>query len=371
MGELNPMRRLVVQAMEQGAFGLSSGLTLYPSLVAATDELVALCEEVAKWGGLYDTHTRYHAGRHVDAVEEATEIGRRAGTAVHVAHIAITESRYRGQSALFLETIFASAETKGVDLSFDAYPYTASGFPPSELMPSWVQDGGTETMLARLADPVIRSRVLAEAGKTWDRGICPRWDAVSVAWGGPHGDRAWLGTTVADLARDASVSPEEMLLDILIQTRDIGMIINRNRAETDVERFICHPRGAIGSDGIAIAADTRLGEYPVHPRFYGTFPRVLARYVRRRKGMSWEEAIRKMTSLPADRLGLKDRGRLCEGAIADLVVLDPESVQDVATFTDPHRHPVGIPHVMVCGRWVVRDGVQTTARPGQILRRNS
>lgn len=366
--ELKAMRRLVAEAMEQGAFGLSSGLTLYPSSVAQTDELVALCEKVAEWGGLYDTHTRYFAGRHVEAVEEAIEIGRRAGVPAHVAHLAITEPRYRGQGAQFLAAIMESAQSKGVDLTFDAYPYVASGFPPSELMPAWAQDGGTEAMLDRLADPAIRRRVLSEADTTWDRGIPRRWDSVFVAWGGPYGDRAWLGKSVEDLAQRAAVSAEEMMLDILIQTRDIGMIINANRVEEDVERFISHPLGMIGSDGIAVATDGPWGESPVHPRFYGTFPRVLARYVREKGTMTWEEAIRKMTSLPAGRLGLTDRGRLREGCVADLVIFDPVKIQDQATFAKPHRYPAGILHVMVNGQWVVRDGKQTDARPGQILR---
>jgi len=366
--ELKAMRWQVAQAMEQGAFGLSSGLTLYPSSVAQTDELVALCEEAAHWGGLYDTHTRHLAGWHFKCVEEAIEIGRRAGIAVQVAHLCLIDPRYWGQTGRLFE-IMERARAEGVDVTFDAYPYTAAGAPFSEAMPDWVQDGGTEAMLGRLTNPAIRQKVLSEAGTTWFSGIPIRWDKVAIAWPGPHGDPTWIGKTVEELAKQASISPEEMLLDILIQSRDIGLMIVHNRVEKDVEQFISHPMGMIGSDGIAVAADGPWGRSPVHPRFYGAFPRVLARFVRERKAMPLEEAIRKMTSLPADRLGLSNRGRLKEGWAADLVIFDPVTVQDRATFENPHQYPTGISHVMVNGQWVVRDGEQTQARPGHVLRR--
>ena len=366
--ELKAMRRQIAQAMEQGAFGLSSGLTLYPSSAAQTHELVALCEEVARWRGLYDTHTRHLAGWHFRSVEEAIQIGRRAGVAVQVAHLCLIDPRYWGQTGRLFE-LMESARADGVDVTFDAYPYLAAGCPFSEAMPEWVQDGGTEAMLGRLADPTIRRKVLSEAHTSWSSGIPVRWDKVVIAWAGPYGDPAWIGKTVEELAERARILPEEMMLDILLRTRDIGLMIVHNRLEGDVEQFISHPFGMIGSDGIAVAADGPWGETPVHPRFYGTFPRVLAHYVRERKAMPLEEAIRKMTSSPADRLRLSDRGRLKEGLAADLVIFDPATVQDQATFENPHQYPTGITHVMVNGQWVVRDGEQTEARPGQILRR--
>jgi N-acyl-D-aspartate/D-glutamate deacylase len=195
------------------------------------------------------------------------------------------------------------------------------------------------------------------------------WNTAVIAWPGPYGDPAWIGHTIEELALQASISPEEMMLDILVQSRDIGLMIVHNRSEDDVGQFISHPFGMIGSDGIAVAADGPWGKSPVHPRFYGTFPRVLARFVRERKSLPLEEAVRRMTSLPTDRLGLKDRGRLREGYAADLVIFDPATVQDRATFENPHQYPTGISHVMVNGQWVVRDGQQTDARPGQVLKR--
>jgi N-acyl-D-amino-acid deacylase len=365
--ELKAMRWQVAQAMEQGAFGLSSGLTLYPSNVAQGDELVALCQEMMHWDGLYDSHTRHLAGWHFRSVEEAIEIGRRAGVAVQVAHICLIDPRYWGQADELL-AIVEGARAEGLDVTYDAYPYTAAGCPFSELMPEWVQDGGTEAMLHRLSDPQTRDKVLAEADETWGSGIPSRWEKVVIAWGGPQGDPSWTGRSVAELGEEAGISPEEMMVSIVVQSRDTGLMVVHNRQEEDVEQFVSHRWGMIGSDGIAVADDGPWGQAPVHPRFYGTFPRVLARYVRERRSMALEEAVRKMTSLPADRLGLADRGRLQEGMAADLVILDPETVQDWATFEDSHRYPTGISHVMVNGQWVVRDGEQTGARPGQVLR---
>ncbi len=367
--ELKAMRWQVAQAMEQGAFGISSGLTLYPSSVAQPEELVALCEEMALWGGLYDSHTRHLAGWHFRSVEEAIETGRQADVAIQVAHICLIDPRYWGEAEQLLG-IIEGARRDGIDVTYDAYPYTAAGCPFSELMPEWVQAGGTEAMLVRLSDPEIRQQVLSEADSTWGSGIPSRWEKVVIAWGGPHGDPSWTGRSVADLGERADVSPEEMMVSIVVQSRDVGQMVVHNRLDQDVEDFVSHPLGMIGSDGIAVAADGPWGQAPVHPRFYGAFPRVLAHYVRARRAMALEEAIRKMTSLPADRLGLRDRGRLQEGKTADLVILDPATVQDRATFEVPHQYPVGISHVMVNGQWVVRDSEQTGARPGQVLRHN-
>ena len=365
--ELKAMRRQVALAMEQGAFGLSSGLTLYPSSVAQAEELVALCEELVHWDGLYDSHTRHLAGWHFRSVEEAIDTGQQAGVAVQVAHICLIDPRHWGEAAQLLE-IIERARRDGVDVTYDAYPYTAAGCPFSELMPEWVQDGGTEAMIRRLSDPATRRQVLTEADTTWGSGIPSRWEKVVIAWGGPHGDPSWTGRSVAELGERAGSSPEEMMISIVVQSRDVGLMVVHNRLDQDVECFVSHPLGMIGSDGVAVAADGLWGQAPVHPRFYGAFPRVLAHYVRERGAMTLEEAIRKMTSLPADRLGLGDRGRLREGKAADLVILDPATVQDRATFEEPHQYPVGITHVMVNGQWVVRDGQQTDARPGQILR---
>jgi N-acyl-D-amino-acid deacylase len=362
--ESQAMRWQVAQAMEQGAFGLSSGLTIFPSGVAQTDELVALCQEAARWGGLYDTHTRHLTDWPFKSdVEEAIEIGQRSGIAVQVAHLCIIDARHWGKTDQLFQ-IMESARADGVDVTFDAYPYIAAGCRISEWrMPDWVREGGLEAMLDRLSDATVRRKALAESGE-----FIPRQWKVVVAWGGPHGDPTWSGKEMEELAEQAGTSPEEMLLNIIIQSRGLATLVIFNRFEEDVEQFISHPLGMIGSDGNAIAADGPMRDALVHPRYYGTFPRVLSRYVQQRKALAMEEAIRKMTSLPADRLGLSERGRLKKGSAADLVIFDPATVQDRATFEKPHQYPAGISHVMVNGQWVVHDGEQTDARPGHILR---
>ena len=365
--ELKEMRKKVAQAMEEGAFGLSTGLTLYPSSVAGADEVVALCQEVARYGGLYDTHVRHLPGCYFSSSEEAIAIGRRAGVPVQIAHLFLPAPLHAGQGARLLE-IIQTAREGGEDVTFDAYPYLAAGCPMGELMPDWLQDGGTEAMLARSADPSLRRKAIDETAGIGGRRPPRDWSRVVVAGSGPRGDRAWVGRTVAELGQAASLSPEEMAVEIMLQSRDQAQLVVFNRAEEDVELFVSHPLGMIGSDGKAIRADGIWSREMVHPRFYGTFPRVLARYVRERRSMSLEEAIRKMTSLPAARLGLERRGQVQEGCAADLVILDPENVQDRATFEQPHQYPVGISHVMVNGQWVVFDGAQTTARPGAVLR---
>lgn len=368
--ELKEMRRHVARSMEQGAFGLSTGLTLYPSSVAQTDEVVALCEEVARYGGLYDTHVRHLPGWYFKSAEEAIEIGRRVGIPVQIAHLFLPASIHGGQASKLL-AIIERARQEGDDVTFDAYPYLAAGCPMGELMPDWLQDGGAEAMLARTADPAVRQKAIAETAGL-EGGRPPRdWSKVVIATGGPHGDPAWDGRTVDELAQEVDLTPEEIALNILVQSRNQAGLIVFNRAEEDVERFVSHPLGMIGSDGKAISADGLWSKTLVHPRFYGTFPRVLARYVREHQTMSLEEAIRKMTSLAAGRLGLDKRGRIKENCAADLVILDPAAVRDRATFEQPHQYPLGISHVMVNGQWVVRDGEQTPARPGRVLRHNA
>ncbi|HNS51600.1 MAG TPA: D-aminoacylase [Anaerolineae bacterium] len=368
--ELRKMRREVARAMEEGAFGLSTGLTLYPSSVAETDEVVALCEEVARYGGLYDTHVRHLPGWYFKSSEEAIHIGRRTGVPVQIAHLFLPAPLHAGQGARLLE-IIETAREAGDDVTFDAYPYLAAGCPMGELMPDWLQDGGTQAMLDRAADPSLRQKAIAETAGVGGRRLPRDWTRVVVASSGPRGDPAWNGQIVKSLADAAGVSPEEMALEILVQSADQAQLIVFNRAEEDVEQFISHPMGMIGSDGKAISADGRWSNALVHPRFYGTFPRVLARYVRERRSLSLEEAIRKMTSLPARRLQLDRRGQVREGYVADLVILDPAAVQDQATFERPHQYPLGISHVMVGGQWVIVDGEQTPARPGAVLRRGA
>ncbi len=366
--ELQAMQHLVAEAMEQGAFGLSTGLTLAPSRFADTDEIVALCGEVARFGGLYITHTRHLADWERRAIEEAIEIGKRAGLPVQVAHQCIIDLRHWGMAGE-LAALFEAARNQGIDITFDVYPYTAAGTPLSEFVPEWLLDGGTEAMLSRLSDPAIRRRVREEMQDGYLGGIPFQWETFLIASAGEHGDLAWEGHTIAELADDASLPPDEMLLRLLAESKDGALCVIFNRDEADVQAFLAHPLSSIGSDGLAITPDGPWRNTMVHPRFYGTFPRVLGRYVRDFGLFPLHTAIHKMTGLPATRLGLRGRGFLREGYYADVVILDPDIVADRATFVQPHRLSVGIEHVLVNGQPAVLSGAQTAARAGRPLRR--
>ncbi|MGQ9515727.1 MAG: N-acyl-D-amino-acid deacylase family protein [Anaerolineae bacterium] len=365
--ELEAMRRLVAEAMEQGAFGLSTGLTLSPGCFAGTDEIVALAKTAAAYSGIYDTHGRFWAGWHFRGAEEAVEIGRRAGIRVQIAHLALIDPRHWGEAAE-LAGILERASAGGVDVTFDVYPYVAAGSMLSEFLPEWVQEGGTAAMLACLRHPATRARLLAELEQGWFRGLPWAWDKIIVASPGSLGDPAWAGRSVQELADAWRVDPKEAFLRLIDETEDGVSAVMFNRTEEDMQFFLQHPLGLVGSDGCAIAADGPLSHVKVHPRYYGTFPRVLGHYVRERGLMPVEEAVAKMSGRPAARLGLTDRGLIRPGYIADLVLFDMGSVHDRATFEQPHQYPDGVPYVMVNGQWVVYAGEHTGALPGRVLR---
>lgn len=366
--ELSQMRCLVAEAMEQGAFGLTTGLTLAPSSFADMDEIVALCEEVAGREGIYITHSRLWGGWEVKAIEEAVEVGERAGLPVQVAHQCIIDHRRWGMATELLR-VFEEAQCWGVDVTFDVYPYTAAGTPLSEFLPEWALDGGTAKMVERLKDSSLRSRLCQEMEGGYLGGIPFQWDKFLIASAGEYGDPAWEGHTIAELSEKTGTPPDETLLTMLADSRDGVLCVIFNRLEEDVRAFLAHPLSSIGSDGLAITPDGPWGQTMVHPRFYGTFPRVLGHYSRDEKLFPLYVAVHKMTGLPAARLGLKERGLLKPGYYADLVVFDSERVEDRATFKEPHYFPIGIEHVLVNGQAVLIEGCETNARPGRPLRR--
>ncbi len=367
--ELEAMRRLVAEAMEQGAFGLSTGLTLAPSSYADMEEIVALAEVAGRYGGIYDTHARLWDGRHFSASEEAIEVGRRAGVKVQYAHIAIIDPRYQGQAAQ-LAALYERANADGVDAAFDVYPYVAAGTSLSQMLPGWVQSGGLPAMLDRLRDAATRRRIFEEVNAGWFRGIPWDWKTFYVASPGAKGDRAWMGKHLEQLADDWRVAPAEAFLRIIDISEDGARVTIFNRTEEDMQVFLRHRLSTVGSDGSAISADGPQAQALVHPRYYGAHARVLGRYVREKKLLTLEEAVHKMTLQPALRLGLRRHGRLAPGYAADLVIFDAGVIADRATFEQPHQYAVGVQHVMVNGQWVIRDGEHTGARPAGVLRRD-
>jgi N-acyl-D-aspartate/D-glutamate deacylase len=368
--ELHEMRRLATVALEQGAFGLSSGLTLAPSSYADAAELCALSELVAAYDGIYDTHVRFQVGQDLQCLEEAIELGRRTGVRVEIAHMGFTDPRVPGLPAR-QATLLERANAAGIDVAFDLYPYTASFTMLSQLLPAWAQEGGLPALLARLRDPVVRRRVAKDVEGGWLGGLPWEWDKLYVSSPGKKGDPAWAGRHVQDIAADWGVEPPEAYLRLIDISEDGVASVLFDQLEETKQFFMQHPLSLFGSDGSALAADGRLAGVKVHPRYYGAFPRVLGRYVRDLGILTLETAIHKMTGRPAARLGLCDRGRLAVGHFADLVVFDPQTVADRATFDAPQQYPVGIPHVMVNGQWVIRHGQHTGARPAGVLRHHA
>ena len=363
--QLREMKELVEEAMKAGAFGLSTGLIYLPGMFTDTWELVELAKTAAKYGGLYASHIRDEGLRVVDAVLEAISIGVQAGLGVEISHLKASGTSAWGKTSRLLALIEDYAE-RGFDVSADAYPYTAASTGLASLLPSWVREGGTDEMLKRLQNPKVLERIREEFkryGVMGDRYV--EWSRIVVSYSPSHGEAE--GRALSKLADDWSLTPLETVAKLLIDDEGVTGMILHVMCEEDVERVVAHPLVAVGSDGYV----RRFGEGKPHPRNYGAFPRVLAEYVRRRRLLTLPEAVRKMTSLPARKLKLWDRGLIRPGMKADIVVFNPHTVRDTATFEDPHRYPRGIGYVLVNGTVVVEDGRHTGAKPGRVLRKKS
>ena len=353
--EISEMRSLVREAMEEGAWGLSTGLDYPPGAFADTDELVALSEEAARMGGFYHTHTRalLKAKGLLAPWEEALEIGRRSGIPVHLTHY-----RQPAQGVLSHHDyigLVEDARDEGMDVTFDCYTYPYSGTSIVIALPNWAKDGGPEAIMAALRDPDARRRMKAELSSEWaDQSWLTNFTQPQ--------NKKYEGRQLGAIAEMRGQEPAYAMFDLLLEENlGISIVALGTNAHT-LHAFVSHPYGIIASDAILI------GEYP-NPRSYGCFPIVLAEYVRAEKHLRLPEAIRKMTSFPAQRLGLPDRGILRDGFKADIVIFDPDTVKTHATREDPKQYPVGIDYVIVNGRVVIDNGANTGELPGRALRR--
>jgi N-acyl-D-aspartate/D-glutamate deacylase len=364
--ELDRMRALVADSLDRGAFGLSTGLTHIPSGYGDTDEVRALVEVVASRDATYATHARAECGPGFPDVEEAIATCRDTGARLQFSHAAINEPAKWGRAADVV-ALFERAAADGLDVWFDVYPYDASSSSLTQYLPPWTQAGGTEGMRRTLADPAARQRAERELAAGWMGGIPWYWDRVVISRSGP-GREDVVGLSIEEAAARAGVDPVAFTLDLCLEHGNAVQVVLFYRTEADMTTFLAHHRSVVGSDGSAVPL-AQNGLKP-HPRGFGTYPRVLGRYVREQGVLSLPDAVRKMTGAVADRLRLPDRGRVRVGAFADLVAFDPATVRDVATFTEPAQPPVGISHVVVNGTLVVDDGTQTAARPGRVLRRS-
>ena len=361
--ELARMEGLVARAMEQGAVGLSSGLYYAPGSYSSTEEVIALAKVAARYGGIYTSHIRdesdYTVGL-VAAVKEAIEIGEKAGLPVQISHLKALGKPVWGKSAEILGLIDA-ARARGVDVAFDQYPYAASGVGLiGAAIPRWAQEGGDAKMKERLSDPTSRERVLKEMASSIDKRGGPEKQFVAVC----AGDSSLEGKSLAEIGRIKGKDPMEASLDLLLAGR--VTLVSFNMLDDDLIRIIRSPTGIVGSDGSIV----EFGKGVPHPRYYGTFPRVLGKYVREEKVLSLEEAVRKMSSAPAARIGLTDRGLLKAGMAADVTLFNPSTVADTATFQNPHQYPAGIEAVIVNGQIAIQEGKYLGTRAGRVLYRN-
>ncbi len=361
--ELAQMKYLVKEALSEGAFGLSSGLIYPPGVFSATPEMVELCRPVAEVGGLYATHMRNEGTWLIESVEETIQVSQQTGVAVEISHHKAAGRANWGKVDRSL-AMMAQARDRGVDIHCDVYPYIASSTVLGALLPPWAQEGGTGAMLQRLADRACRRRMTTEFTTGlpgWDRfATGDNWESIVIASCGVNHD--WEGETIASLAARRGQEPAEALFDILLAENGDVLMMAFVMCEADVATVLRHPLAMVGSDAIPSAGNP-------HPRFYGTFPRILCKYVREEKILTLPEAIRKMSALPAQKLGLKDRGLIQVGLAADIAVFDKMSVTDRAKYDDPCHYASGMDTVMVNGRVAVRKGRFTGELAGQVLRR--
>jgi N-acyl-D-amino-acid deacylase len=369
--EVEEMKRQVDAAMRQGAMGLSSGLIYAPASYASTDEITELARVAAAHGGGYASHIRSEGDRLVEAINEAIAIGERAGTWVQIHHLKASGQPNWGKMKDAVAAIEA-ARARGVDVTADQYPYPASGTGLDAIIPNWAHAGGTDSLLARLADPAARQRLraeLTEGGTDWRIGASSGGPSgVMIAGVGVDTLKKYEGMRLSQVAEARGQDVVDALFGILLADRAGTSAIYFSMSEEDIEYAMRRPWVSVGIDAGARAADSTVTGKP-HPRAYGSFPRILCRYVRERNVITLEDAVRKFTALPAARVGLDDRGVVKEGMHADLTLFDPNTVCDRGTFENPVQTSVGIMHVIVNGVPVLRDTRPTDARPGRGLRR--
>jgi N-acyl-D-aspartate/D-glutamate deacylase len=364
------MTRLLEEGLDAGAIGLSSGLFTPPGTFASADEMQALGSVLARYGAAYASHIRNEAGGVFDAVDEAVALGERSGVHVQIGHLKVSGTENWGAAAHLVERVEA-ARRRGIRVDCDQYPYTTATNPLRNLLPTWLQEGGLEAMLTRLGDRAVRARVADEiaARGCASFGKLPSWDAVRLALTPAHPDHA--GRTLAEIAQDRGTDGFEVLCDVLLADRGATRVVFESMAEADVQTILTTPWVLVGSDGVAMAPYGPTSGGKPHPRYYGTFARVLGHYVRERRALALEDAVWKMTGGSAAALSLVDRGLIKTGYAADLTVFDSATVGERGTYTDPHRYPTGIKTVVVNGAVVIDEREHTGALPGRVLRRTS
>lgn len=369
--QLEQMRELVRQAMEQGALGIGTSLIYAPAFYAKTEELIELCKVAAKYQGKYISHVRSEGNQLVEAIEELIRISREAGLPAEIYHIKAAGEKNWPKMDKVLEKVEA-ARKEGLKITANMYVYPAGGTGLDASLPPWTLDGGYEALWKRLEDPAIRKKIAGEVRTPSDA-----WENFFLAAGSP--DRILLvgfkneklkpltGKSLAEVAKMRGKDPVETIMDLLLEDRSRIDTLYFLMSEANIKKEIARPWVSFGSDEASQAPEGAFLKSNPHPRAYGNFARLLGRYVRDEKIISLEEAVKRMTSLPATNLGLDQRGFLREGMFADVAVFDPKTIADKATFEKPHQYAVGVKHVFVNGAQVLKDGEHTGAKPGRAL----
>jgi N-acyl-D-amino-acid deacylase len=369
---MDHMRKLVRDAMEEGAVGISSSLIYAPAFFADTEELIELCKVVSAFDGLYITHMRSEGDQLLEGVDEVIEIAEKAGIHAEIYHLKAAGRNNWNKMDLVIDKV-EGARAAGLNITADMYNYEAAGTGLYATMPQWVQEGGHDAWVARLKDPEHRERVIREMrqpGEDWENFFHMTGSADKIILVGFNTDslKYLTGKTLAEVAQMRNTSPAETILDLIIDDNSRVDAIYFLMSEENIKKQIALPWVSFGSDEQSLAPEGVFIKSNPHPRAYGNFSRLLGKYVRDENIIPLEEAIRKLTSLPAGNLKIKDRGLLEEGYYADIVVFDPDKIQDHATFRDPHQYATGVSHVFVNGQHVLKDGEHTGATPGRIVR---
>ena len=356
--QLAEMKDEVARAMDAGAIGFTTGLIYTPNVYAETAEIVALAQAAAEKDGIYTSHIRGEGDTLLEAAEEALTVGRRAEIAVEISHLKASGPRNWPKMPQVIDLI-ETARREGLDVTADMYPYPASNTGMTSLIPAWAHVGGTEAFIQRLKDPATRQRLHAEVRDE-------RWESILIAYCPAH--QEYNGRYMHEIAAERKQHPLDAVMDILVDANLSTDIIMFGMKEENVALGLKQPWVMIGTDGGGRAFEGPYAAGKPHPRNFATFPRVLGKYCREEKLFPLEEAVRKMTALPAEKFRLRQRGLLKPGYFADVVLFDPLTVIDTSTFVDPHQRPTGIPWVLVNGQPVIADGKHTGARPGQMVK---
>ena len=370
--ELDQMKRLIAQAMEDGAMGLSTALLEPPSSLATTANLIELAKTAKQYGGVYSSHIRDEGEGVFRAVDEAIQVGKGAGIPVDIIHMKIAHKKLWGRANEIIAMV-QKARDQGYNIRANVYPYTAGQNNLSSIVPPWAHDGGREKMLERLKDPSARQRMREEVMN----GL-PNWYnhylATGDGWAGmllvslkAERNKPFQGKRMSELIAARGGHPADVLFDVLLEEGGSVPTVFFHHSEPDMQLIMQQPWTSIGSDGSAVSPNGPTGRTHPHPRYYGTFPRVLGRYARELKVITLPEAVKKMTSMNADKIGITDRGRLKEGVAADVTIFDQDRVIDRATFEQPHQFPVGIKYVIVNGVVTVDNEQHTGALAGQVI----